>query len=224
MRGGYFHATCTFFALASLLASGDDFTPQVDFCVAINNPNGNGAYFSNGELCKNAEAAKAEDFYFSGLDATRETDNRVGSTITLLSTNQIPGLDGLSLARTDYAPNGGLNPPHIHPHATEILTLLRGILHVGFITSSPENRLITKTLHPGDVFVFPIGLIHYQLNTANNSALAINSFSSKNPGVITIANAIFGSHPPHNREILAKAFQLNTDTINFLQQRFKGNQ
>ncbi|XVF42477.1 hypothetical protein PTKIN_Ptkin01aG0366400 [Pterospermum kingtungense] len=40
---------------------------------------------------------------------------------------QIPGLDtlGISLARLDYAPYGGLNP-HTHPCATEILVVLEG--------------------------------------------------------------------------------------------------
>ncbi|KAG5625803.1 hypothetical protein H5410_011021 [Solanum commersonii] len=27
-----------------------------------------------------------------------------------------------------------------------------------------KNELFTKILHPGDVFVFPIGLIHFQFN------------------------------------------------------------
>ncbi|KAJ6967141.1 hypothetical protein NC652_004638 [Populus alba x Populus x berolinensis] len=62
------------------------------------------------------------------------------------------------MARIDYAP-WGLIPPHSHPRATEILTVLEGRLLVGFVTSNPDNRLITKVLEKGDVFVFPIGLV-----------------------------------------------------------------
>ncbi|KAJ1394400.1 RmlC-like cupin domain superfamily [Sesbania bispinosa] len=58
----------------------------------------------------------------------------------------------------------GINPPHTHfhlyPRATEILTVLDGTLEVGFITSNPENCHFRKVLQKGDVFVFPIGLIH----------------------------------------------------------------
>ncbi|CAK7355783.1 unnamed protein product [Dovyalis caffra] len=84
---------------------------------------------------------------------------------------------------------------HTHPRATEIMTVLEGSLEVGFVTSNLENRLITKILQKGDVFVFPVGLVHYQRNVGNGNVVAISDLSSQNPGVITIANAVFGSAP-----------------------------
>ncbi|KAK4400526.1 Germin-like protein 12-2 [Sesamum angolense] len=71
-------------------------------------------------------------------------------------------------ARVDYAPYE-LNPPHTHLSATEILVVIEGTLYVGFMTSNPanlnmKNKLFTKTLCPGDVFVFLEGLIHFQFN------------------------------------------------------------
>ncbi|KAF2287441.1 hypothetical protein GH714_000433 [Hevea brasiliensis] len=119
----------------------------------------------------------------------------------------------------DFAPNGGLNPPHTHPRATEILVVVEGTLYVGFVTSNP-NRLFTKVLYPGDVFVFPIGLIHFQFNIAKTNAVAFAGLSSQNPGVITIANAIFGPNPPINPDVLAKAFQLDNDAVVKLQKLF----
>jgi oxalate decarboxylase/phosphoglucose isomerase-like protein (cupin superfamily) len=71
---------------------------------------------------------------------------------------------GISLARINFAPYG-LNPPHIHPRETEILVVLEGTLLLGFVTSNIDNCLFTKVLNAGDVFVFPIGLIHFQFNT-----------------------------------------------------------
>ncbi|GAY64175.1 hypothetical protein CUMW_231560 [Citrus unshiu] len=66
---------------------------------------------------------------------------------------------GVSAFRIDYAPNGQ-SPPHIHPRASEILLVLEGTLYAGFVTSDNlNNTLITKVLHEGDVFVFPIGKI-----------------------------------------------------------------
>ncbi|KAG6751933.1 hypothetical protein POTOM_044148 [Populus tomentosa] len=103
---------------------------------------------------------------------------------------------GISLARIDFAPYGGLNPPHTHPRATEILVVVESTLYVGFVTSNlanGDNRLITKVLNPGDVFVFPVGLIHFQLNVGKTNAVALASLSSQNPGVITIAGGQEGS-------------------------------
>ena len=86
---------------------------------------------------------------------------------------QIPGLNtlGISFARIDYAPSG-INPLHTHPRASEILTVLEGSLEVGFVTSNPENRLITDVLQKGDVFVFPINLVHFQRNVGTSNAVA----------------------------------------------------
>ncbi|KAL2520889.1 Germin-like protein subfamily 1 member 7 [Forsythia ovata] len=105
----------------------------------------------------------------------------------------------ISLVRIDYAPYG-LNPPHTHPRATEVLVVVEGILFVGFVTSNPadpnvKNKLFTKSLYPGDVFVFPEGLIHFQFNVGKTNAVAFAGLSSQNPGVITIANAVFWIRP-----------------------------
>ena len=126
---------------------------------------------------------------------------------------------GISLVRIDYAP-WGLNPPHTHPRATEILTVIEGSLEVGFITSNPDNRLISKILNKGDVFVFPIGLIHYQRNIGKDKAMAIAGLSSQNPGVITIANAVFGSKPDISTDILVRALQVDKNIISEIQSKF----
>ncbi|XVF57030.1 hypothetical protein PTKIN_Ptkin06aG0170100 [Pterospermum kingtungense] len=81
-----------------------------------------------------------------------------------------------------------------------------------------ENRLITKVLNPGDAFVFPVGLIHFQFNIGKTNAVA--GLSSQNPGVITIANAVFGSNPPINPDVLTKAFRLDKNIVTNLRSRF----
>ncbi|KAL5977246.1 Germin-like protein 8-2 [Asimina triloba] len=207
--------------LVSLLVSfsyASDPGPLQDFCVAILNP----PVFVNGFICKNPNQVVAEDFFFRGLDKPGNTANRVGSNVTLVTVNLLAGLNtlGISLARIDYAPYGQ-NPPHIHPRAAEILTVLEGTLFVGFVTSNPDNRLITKILKPGDVFVFPRALIHFQVNIGKINAVAIAGLSSQNPGVVTIANAVFGSNPPISDVILAQAFQVDKKIIDMLQAPFQ---
>ncbi|KAK8689668.1 hypothetical protein V6N13_088381 [Hibiscus sabdariffa] len=220
MKGACFHLALNLFVLASSCAFADDPSPLQDFCVAINDTN-NGV-FVNGKLCKDPKLATANDFFFPGLNIPKNTSSSVGSVVTPVNVEQIPGLNtlGISLVRIDYAPNGGLNPPHTHPRATEILVVLEGILYVGFVTSSPNNRLISKTLYPGDVFVFPIGLIHFQQNVGKTNAVAFAGLSSQNPGVIAIANAVFGSNPPIKVDVLSRAFQLSNKIVKYLQSRF----
>ena len=149
------------------------------------------------------------------------TYNKVGSNVTNVNVETFPGLNtlGISLARIDFAPYGQ-NPPHTHPRGTEILVVLEGTLFVGFVTSNTDNRLFTKTLNKGDVFVFPVGLIHFQVNVGKTNAIAISGLSSQNAGAITIANAVFGSNPPINPDVLTKAFQLDKKVVKYLQKEF----
>ncbi|RZR96180.1 hypothetical protein BHM03_00025145 [Ensete ventricosum] len=99
---------------------------------------------------------------------------------------------------------------------------IEGQLFVGFVTSNSDdgNRLFTKMLKKGDVFVFPEGLIHFQFNPGHTKTIAIGALSSQNPGTITIANAVFGSKPPISDDVLAKAFQVDKKTIDWLQAQF----
>jgi quercetin dioxygenase-like cupin family protein len=173
-------------------------------------------------------AVNADEFFKAAeLDKPRDTmASKVGSNVTLINVMKIPGLNtmGISLARIDYAPSGE-NPPHTHPRATEILTVLKGKLYVGFVTSNP-NQLFTKELNEGDVFVFPEGLIHFQFNPltiTRHAAVAIAALSSQNPGAITIANAVFGSKPQISDDVMAKAFQVEKGTIDWLQAQFWEN-
>ncbi|KAL2241321.1 germin-like protein subfamily 1 member 13 [Sesamum indicum] len=214
-------------ASLSPFAHASDPSPLQDFCVAVNDSVA--AVFVNGKICKNPNMVVAEDFFFPGLNKPGNTSNQVGSMVTPVNVNQLPGLNtlGISLARIDFAPYG-INPPHTHPRASEILLVVEGTLYVGFVTSNPanptmKNKLFTKYLYPGDVFVFPQGLIHFQFNVGKTNALAFAGLSSQNPGVITIANAVFGSNPPINPDVLAKAFQVEKNVIDYLQAQFWWN-
>ncbi|KAA8544456.1 hypothetical protein F0562_022504 [Nyssa sinensis] len=203
-------------AMVAFLVSASDPSPLQDFCVAVNDSKA--AVFVNGKFCQNPNLVTANDFFFTGLNIPKNTMNPLGSVVRLVGVPEIPGLNtlGVSLARIDFAPNG-LNPPHMHPRASEILTVLEGTLYVGFVTSNPDNRLITKVLYQGDVFVFPMGLIHFQLNVGNTAAVALSALGSQNPGVFNIADAVFGSKPPISDDVLTKAFHLDKNVINYLQ-------
>ncbi|XP_066350274.1 germin-like protein 8-4 [Miscanthus floridulus] len=196
-----------------------DPSPLQDFCVADKKS----PVRVNGFPCKDPMAVTPDDFYNPAMiiDKRRDTHNKVGSNVTNINVESFPGLNtlGISLARIDYAPLG-VNPPHIHPRATELLTVLEGTLYLGFVTSNP-NRLFSKVVKKGDVFVFPKAMIHFQMNLDHDKpAAALSSLSSQNPGVITIASAVFGSKPPISDDVLAKAFQVEKKLIDWLQSQF----
>ncbi|KAE8663179.1 Germin-like protein subfamily 1 member 18 [Hibiscus syriacus] len=73
--------------------------------------------FVNGKFCKDPKLAVADDFFFSGLNMPGNTSNLVGSNVTTVNVDQIPGLNtlGISLVRIHYAPYGGRDPPHTPP-------------------------------------------------------------------------------------------------------------
>jgi len=204
-------------ALSASCALASDPGQLQDFCIADRTSQ----VFVNGFACKDPKTAVVEDFHFSGLHMSGNTSNKQGSAVTAVNVAQIAGLNtlGVSLARVDYAPYGQ-NPPHLHPRATEILTVLEGSLYVGFVTSNPDNKLFSKVLNKGDVFVFPQGLIHFQFNIGTSEAIAIAALSSKNPGVITIANAVFGSKQSISDDILAKAFAVDKNIVDHIQAQF----
>ncbi|CAA2967418.1 germin subfamily 1 member 7 [Olea europaea subsp. europaea] len=101
-------------------------------------------------------------------------------------------------------------------------------LNVPRNTSNPRGSVVTivnvnvlpglNTL--GDIFVFPQGLIHFQLNLGKTNAVTFAGQGSQNPGIMTIANAVFGSDPPINLDVLTKAFQVDTNVIKYLQRQF----
>ncbi|KAG5244589.1 hypothetical protein OIU77_018402 [Salix suchowensis] len=171
----------------------------------------------NGFTCK--ENISAEDFFFAGLAKPGLTNNTFGSLVTAANVQRIPGLNtlGVSMSRIDYAP-GGLNPPHTHPRATEMVFVLEGQLDVGFITTA--NVLISKTIKVGETFVFPKGLVHFQKNNGQVPAAVIAAFNSQLPGTQSIAATLFSAQPPVPDHVLTMAFQVGTKEVRKIKSRF----
>lgn len=172
----------------------------------------------NGFVCKDAANATAEDFFTAGLAKPGLTNNTFGSLVTAANVLKVPGLNtlGVSLARIDYAP-GGINPPHTHPRATEIVFVLEGELDVGFITTA--NKLISKTIKKGEVFVFPKGLVHFQKNNGKVPAAVIAGFNSQLQGTANIALTLFAATPEVPDHVLTQTFQVGTKEIEKIKSR-----
>ncbi|GLJ47591.1 hypothetical protein SUGI_1005090 [Cryptomeria japonica] len=134
--------------------------------------------------------------------------------VTKASMAEFPALTGLSVSMAVLQfPAGGVNPPHTHPRASELLYLLTGSLVVGVVDTT--GKLFTQTLYAGDLFVFPKGLLHFQLNNDyKNQAFAVSGFGSANAGTVSLPSALFTSGI--NSDVLAKSFKTDTKTIDML--------
>ncbi|KAF6147251.1 hypothetical protein GIB67_004187 [Kingdonia uniflora] len=180
-----------------------DPVPLQDTCVA----DLSSGVTINGFVCKPSNKVTADDFFFDGLKNPGRITSPLGTAVTPAFVLSIPGLNtlGASQARVDFAP-GGSNPPHIHPRATEMIYILEGELEVGFITTA--NVLITRTITLGETFVFPKGLVHFQINNGVKNAAMLVSFNSQLPGIQSIAFTLFTASPPVQTMCWLRRFKL----------------
>ena len=172
----------------------------------------------NGFPCKEMSNITSSDFFFGGISSPAVINSTMGSAVTGANVEKIPGLNTLSvsLARIDYA-QGGLNPPHTHPRATEVVFVLEGELEVGFITTS--NKLFSQTIKTGEVFVFPRGLVHFQKNNGKSPASVLSAFNSQLPGTVSVAATLFAADPALPEDVLTKTFQVGSKMVDKIKER-----
>ncbi|KAG6557997.1 hypothetical protein Mapa_000176 [Marchantia paleacea] len=197
--------------------------PLQDFCIAdiAAGPT------ANGYPCKLPALATTEDFAFSGLaEAADATRSAMNGTATLAFVREWPALNtqGLSLIRLDINP-GGIIAPHTHNVATEILYCLEGEIYTGFVTNNfgndptISNKVYAKIVKKGEAFIFPRGLLHFQLNKGKVPAASLNVLNSQNPGIQLMPSAMFGSGI--DREMLERAFFMDETQVAALETIFQ---
>ncbi|CAO2188496.1 unnamed protein product [Urochloa humidicola] len=188
-----------------------------DFCVA-DLPRGD---TPAGYPCKPQATVIADDFYYRGLGTTGPTINPFNIGLSSAFVTRFPGVNGLgiSAARVDFAP-GGVVPLHSHPGGTELLFVIEGTISAGFITSL-TNKVFTKTLYKDDLMVFPQGLLHFQYNLGNDTAVALSSYSSANPGLMILDFALFANDLP--TDVVSKVTVLDDLEVRKLKALFGGS-
>lgn len=191
-------------------ATAADADPLQDFCITMASD-----VTLNGLTCKPAANVQSSDFASSLLRYPGNFTGKLGSAVNLATAINFGGLNtqGLSVARIDYNPRG-INPPHVHPRATEVLYLVEGSLLVGFVTTATANTFFYQTIYAGDLFVFPRGLIHFQFNPDKSKpALAIAALNSQNPGASQVAVALFNANPPLPNDVLEATLGIHGDQL-----------
>jgi quercetin dioxygenase-like cupin family protein len=158
----------------------------------------------------NATTLDGSFFTSTTLRNVQANRNTNFATVLPLNVGKFPALDGLGVSSALILfPAGTINVPHTHPRGTELLLVLSGTLDVGLIDTT--NKLFTMTLYAGDSFVFPKGLVHFQINNGKSDVTAVAAFSSSNPGLVRLPNTLFKSNIDNN--VLAKAFGVSVDVI-----------
>ncbi|KAH7403919.1 hypothetical protein KP509_15G000200 [Ceratopteris richardii] len=195
-----------------------DADPIFDYCVADSTQS---SIFFNGLPCKDPSTVTAADFTSTAFRAPGNTSNPLGIAIAVAAAGPgLPGLNtqSLTLVRFEYAKDGGFVPLHIHPRASELITVTKGAVQVGFIDSS--NKFFSTTLYKGDSFLFPRGLIHYQLSVSSSPAKSYSSLNSQNPGIVLLPPNLFGSTPSIPDIVLEKSFSLSKDEVDRIKASF----
>ncbi|CAI0544197.1 unnamed protein product [Linum tenue] len=153
----------------------------------------------------------ASFFTFTAFRSLLEGSNLTTTFTAIKATMaEFPALNGqsVSLAALRF-PSATANPPHTHPRAAELLFLVSGALEVGVVDTT--NKLFTRTLRAGDMFVFPKGLVHFQYNAWEEAALGFSAFGSANAGLVSLPATLFGTEI--DDEVLAKGFKTDVDTV-----------
>ncbi|KAF3031957.1 hypothetical protein E8E12_002779 [Didymella heteroderae] len=109
-----------------------------------------------------------------------------------------PILTGLGISTTlGFLEPCGINTPHVHPRATEFLTLVDGSnLKFGYVlenglVGAGNNPQIAGVLEKFEGTVFPQGSIHFQFNENCEKATSVASLNSEDPGTSQIAQNFF---------------------------------
>jgi hypothetical protein len=71
---------------------------------------------------------------------------------------------------------------------------VQGSIYTGFI--SFYGVLYAETLQKGDIYIFPRGTLHFQINVGTGPAISFNSLNSQSPGFLVAAKQLLLSNIP----------------------------
>ncbi|KAJ8114640.1 hypothetical protein OPT61_g3520 [Boeremia exigua] len=134
---------------------------------------------------------------FSFNNATPAAGAKGGAT-KAANIETFPILTGLGISTTlGFLEPCGINTPHVHPRATEFLTVVAGsnlkfgyVLENGLVPAG-QNQEIAGVLGTFEGTVFPQGSIHFQFNDNCEKATFVASLNSEDPGTSQVAQNFF---------------------------------
>jgi quercetin dioxygenase-like cupin family protein len=129
-------------------------------------------------------------FSFRNFPVNGDVTQASGGKRSGLNVSLFPAMAslGITYVRFELTPCGA-NVAHSHPRATELLTLVSGgPLQVGFVDT--RGVFHGDILMPGDVTIFPRGLMHFEINLGTENAVFFSALNSQNPGTLTAGNVL----------------------------------
>ncbi|KAF2102255.1 RmlC-like cupin [Rhizodiscina lignyota] len=151
----------------------------------------------DGELLE-GEALRARTV-FDFKKAAKPNPGAKGGATAGADVSSFPILKDLGISTTlGFLDACGMNTAHVHPRATEMLTVVEGEIDTGMIL---ENKILAPGKGTGEVTthlkkfqgtVFPQGSIHYQVNTECHPAVFVANLNAEDPGTNQIAQGFFG--------------------------------
>jgi len=152
---------------------------------------------ADGKILGADDLKKKVVFDFNGATPAKGAK---GGSAAAANIKTFPVLTDLGISTTVAFLNPcGMNTPHIHPRATEFLTVVDGSIDFGFILEnglvdpavSPNNE-VASHLNKFEGTVFPMGSIHYQFNNDCKPATFVATLNSEDPGTSQVAQNFFG--------------------------------
>ncbi|EIN08820.1 RmlC-like cupin [Punctularia strigosozonata HHB-11173 SS5] len=136
----------------------------------------------------------SNNFVFNFFDNANVPEGPDGKVV-LATAGNFPSAIGNGVAMgVGFMGPCGLNVPHLHPRAGELLYVSKGDLVFGTIQENGAS-FVTGVLKTGEATIFPQGSIHFQQNLDCNPAQFIAAFGSEDPGRLDIAPAFFQDLP-----------------------------
>ncbi|KAL1595050.1 hypothetical protein SLS60_009736 [Paraconiothyrium brasiliense] len=137
-------------------------------------------------------------FNFNGATPAK---GALGGATKAANIETFPILTGLGISTTlGFLDACGINTPHVHPRATEFLTVVEGEVDFGYIlenglVAAGQNAEVAGTLSKFQGTVFPQGSIHYQINNQCKPATFVAALNNEDPGTSQVAQNFFGLNP-----------------------------
>ncbi|KAJ7651161.1 hypothetical protein FB45DRAFT_997827 [Roridomyces roridus] len=132
------------------------------------------------------------EFQFDFLNPPTPPTTGKGGSIVLASSANFPAVIGLGSAMAvGFLDACSMNTPHTHPRATEMQFSVNGTIRTGMITENGA-RFILNEIQPGQMTIFPMGSIHFQINDGCEPITFVSTFNSDDPGALQIAQRFLG--------------------------------
>jgi oxalate decarboxylase/phosphoglucose isomerase-like protein (cupin superfamily) len=180
------------------------------------------------------DAPDASNILYQFVDVGHKAPT--GGEVVLASVDNFPALVGTNVAAAvGFIDACGLNVPHSHPRANEILTVVEGTLVAGLVLEQTAGLqgdtagtnptaplpMVNATISDYTAILFPQGQVHFQFNPTCKPAVFVAAFDNSDSGRIQAAQAFFSIQPD---DVLIAALGGNTATLSATQiDKLRGN-